>query len=232
MLVGSLAAALPHMSRARQQADASWQSGFSVSRSRLRDTGGNAYFRLEPGRQVTLEGGRTRLVITVLDTTERVDGVRTRVVEERETEAGSLVEVSRNYFAFNPADSAVYYFGEDVDTYRNGKIANHAGSWRSGVKGARFGLMMPAHPARGMRYYQEQARGVAMDRAEVVSTTDSVNTAMGVQRQCVRTEETSLLEPGTREYKQYCPGIGLTVDGDVRLVSVTRRNARPGRSGR
>ena len=118
-------------------------------------TGHNPYFILEPGYVTEFEGEEhgkpVRLVITVLDETLVVDGVETRVVEERETEGGELAEVSRNYFAVSKKDRGVYYFGEDVDEYEDGVVAKHGGSWRSGVNGARFGLMMPATPSVGMR---------------------------------------------------------------------------------
>src|SRR5437867_3842410 len=82
-----------------------------------------------------------------------VAGVQTRVVEERETVNGQLVELSRNYFATSKSTGDVYYFGEDVDTYRDGKLTGHGGSWRAGLDGAKFGLMMPAKPQVGQRFY-------------------------------------------------------------------------------
>jgi hypothetical protein len=45
------------------------------------------------------DGEMIDLVITVLNETKVVDGIETRVVEERESEDGELVEISRNYFA-------------------------------------------------------------------------------------------------------------------------------------
>ena len=77
---------------------------------------------LEPGFQQTYTGGDGRLVITVLDQTELVDGVTTRVVEERESKGSALVELSRNFYAIDPASQDVYYFGEDVDEYSNGAV--------------------------------------------------------------------------------------------------------------
>ena len=72
--------------------------------------GANTYFILEPGYRLTLEGTeagkRIQLVITVLDETRVVDGVTTRVVEERESENGRVIEISRNYFAFDPATTS------------------------------------------------------------------------------------------------------------------------------
>jgi len=164
---------------------------------------------------------RGRLVVTVLNDTENVGGAHTRVVEEREWKGTELVEVSRNFFAMDPKTGDVYYFGEDVDTYRHGKVANHEGSWRHGRDGATFGLMMPGRPAVGMKFYQEQAKGTAMDRAEIVSVSETLTTPAGRFDRCVKTRETTPLEPLSREYKLYAPGVGLVQDGDFILMSLS-----------
>ena len=78
-----------------------------------------------------------------------MDGVTTGVLEEREEKDGQLIEVSRNYFATDPNTGAVYYFGEDVDNYKDGKIISHDSAWLAGEKGARFGLFMPGKPQGG-----------------------------------------------------------------------------------
>jgi hypothetical protein len=193
---------------------------FPVDESEWASSGSNPYFILEPGYVLEFEGEEdgepVRLVITVLDETKVVDGVETRVVEERESEGGELAEVSRNYFAFSTKDQGVYYFGEDVDEYEDGKVAKHPGAWLSGVNGARFGLMMPAAPEIGMRWYQELAPGVAMDRCEVVSLDESVEVE-GRTMKCLRTKESSAVEKGT-EFKVHAPGVGLVRDGGLKLV--------------
>ena len=163
-------------------------------------------------------GADTPIDITVLDETKRVDGVETRVVEERETSNGKLVEVSRNYFAFDPVARNIYYFGEDVDMYKDGKVVNHDGRWLSGVKGAKYGLAMSGTPRVGDRYFQEVAPDIAMDRAEVVSTNEIVSTPAGIFVHCVKTEETTPLEPQSKEYKYYAPQVGLIQDGKLKLV--------------
>ena len=187
--------------------------------------GENAYFILKPGHRLKLEGSehgaRVTLDVTVLDETRVVDGVTTRVVEERESKNGALIEVSRNYLAFDPATRNVYYFGEDVDIYKSGRIVGHEGAWLSGVGGARYGLMMPGDPKVGMKYYQEQAPGVAMDRAEIVSLSDRLTTPSGTFTGCLRAKETTPLEKGAVEYKVYAPGVGLIKDGDLVLISRT-----------
>jgi hypothetical protein len=191
--------------------------------------GRNAYFILEPGRQLVYagkEGGKpTELTITVLDETREIDGVVTRVVEEREVAGGKLAEVSRNFFALGTKTSNLYYFGEDVDIYKGDKVV-HEGAWHAGEGGAKHGILIPGAIKIGERYYQEQAPGVAMDRAENVSTTQTVKTPAGVFEHCLKTKETTPLERGT-EYKWYAPGVGLVQDGDLKLVK--QGFVKPGR---
>src|SRR5436190_16653535 len=196
-----------------------WTQTFPVDPRTLAPDGENPYFILRPGYQATFEGGKSKLVITVLNETVAVGGVNTRIVEEREWNGGVLIEVSRNYFAIDPKTLDVYYFGEDVDMYKKGKVVNHEGSWRHGTNGATFGLMMPGKPALGMKFYQEQAKGVAMDRSEIVSLTEKLTTRSGAFELCVKTRETTPLEKLAREYKLYAPGVGLAKDGDLELVS-------------
>ena len=78
--------------------------------------------------------------------------------------------------------------------------------------------MMPGEALLGARYYQEIAPRTALDRAEVVSLFETVKTPAGEYKHCVKIEETTPLEPGTKEYKYYAPGIGLVQDGDLKLV--------------
>ncbi len=195
-----------------------WTRTFAVQPDELLHTGRNPFFILEPGWQMVYEGGNERLVITVLDETRVIDGVETRLVEERETKSGLLVEVSRNFFAISRRTNCVYYFGEEVDIFRDGEVVSHEGAWTSGAGGARFGLMMPGQPLLGSRYYQEIAPGVAMDRAEIVSMSAVVKCAAGRFDDCLKVEETTPLEAGVKEYKYYARGIGLVQDGSLKLV--------------
>ena len=92
----------------------------------------------------------------------------------------------------------------------------------SGEKGARFGLFMPGEPLLGARYYQEQAPSEAMDRAEVVSLSAELTTPAGSFTGCLKTLETTPIEPDSREHKLYAPGVGLIRDGELMLVKVGR----------
>ena len=140
------------------------------------------------------------------------------MVEERETKNGRLAEVAGNYFAISKRSNTVFYFGEDVDYYKDDKITNHAGTWLAGVQDAKFGIQMLGLPVLKAKYYQEIAAHVAMDRAEIVSTQESVTTPAGKFSNVLKVEETTPLEPNTKEYKYYAPGVGLIQDGSLKLV--------------
>lgn len=186
---------------------AGWTSDFAFEKPDLISSGRNPYFILEPGYVLVLEGGETRLVITVKNDVRKIDGVECRVVEERESKSGKIIEVSNNYFALSKRTNSVYYFGEDA-----------GGAWLSGEKGARFGLMIPGLPLVGARHYQEIAPGVAMDRAEILSVSETVKTQIGEFQKCLKVQETTPLEPKEKEHKFYAPGIGLVQEGSLRLV--------------
>ncbi len=195
-----------------------WQEEFGISKCNLLTTGRNQYQVLEPGFQLVLEGGGTKLQITVLNETRTVDGVATRVVEEKEWKDGQLYEIARNYFAICEQTKDVFYFGEDVDFYENGKVVKHDGSWLAGVNGNRAGLAMAGKPKLKMKYYQELAPGIAMDRAEIVSLDETCKTPAGTFSRCMKVKEGSAIDIIVTEYKYYAPTIGLIRDEDLRLV--------------
>ncbi len=194
-----------------------WKDVFPVDKANLADTGRNMFFILEPGYLLQFTDRGTTLTITVLSETKTVDGVTTRVVEEREEKKGQLLEVSRNFFAIDKTTLDVYYFGEEVDIYKKGKVVNHEGAWLAGVEGARFGLMMPGRPKVGDKYYQELAPKIAMDRVEVVAMDVEMKTPAGTFQHCLRIKETSAVESGTSE-KVYAPGVGLIRDDEFVLM--------------
>ena len=184
-------------------------------------TGRNPYFILEPGYQLVLEGmegkDKIKLVITVLNETKKIGNIETRIVEENESANGNTVEISRNYFAFCKQSNSVFYFGEEVDMYKNGKIINHEGAWAAEGNN-KAGVLMPGIILLGSRFYNEIAPGVAMDRVEIISVTETLQTPAGIFINCLKTEETSPLEPKAKEYKVFAPGIGLIKDGGLLLT--------------
>lgn len=187
-------------------------------------TGTHPYWSLRPGHAVTLTGkdGKDdlQLIITVLADTRTVTGVVCRVVEERETVNGKLAEISRNFFAIGNRTGSVWYFGEDVDNYKDGRIVDHGSAWLAGVNGARPGIFLPGLPLLGSRFYQEIAPGQALDRGEIVSLNETVKTPGGTFTGCLKLVETTPLEPGTESVKRFAPGIGMVGDDGLRLTAV------------
>ncbi len=221
------AAILAVSANASETSDATWQDTFEIDNYTMTASGENRYWNLTPGRFVVLgsiEPDSTEfVVITVLHETELVDGVETRVIEEREYKNGELAEVSRNFFATAEETGDVYYFGEDVDNYKAGEIINHDGEWRAGTDGARAGLYMPKNPVVGMRYYMEVAPQSAMDRAEIFETNATIKTAAGTFDDCLVVTESSPLEPDDESYKRYAPGIGMIFDDGLELLKYGER---------
>ena len=216
----------PSPSLSTDQTTQGWMTSFDLENCNFASSGENNYFVLEPGYRVILggqeDGEELELVMTVLNETKVVDGVETRVVEEKESEGGSLVEVSRNYFAMcKPTNNAIY-FGEDVDMYEDGEIVSHEGAWLAGENGSKAGMIMPGKADVGLKYYQEIALGVAEDRAEIISVNDTLDAPAGTFKQVLKTEETNPLKPGEKEFKFYAPGIGLIQDEAIKVVKYTK----------
>ena len=203
---------------AMQPKEEGWRTTFAVDKANLGTEGKNPYFDLTPGTVTVFKEGAVTLTVTVLKETRVVDGVTTRIVEEHEEKGGQPQEISRNFFAIDRTTGDVFYMGEEVDIYENGKVVNHDGAWLSGVAGARFGLAIAAKPRVGDKYHQEIAPGVAMDRNEIVSVEETVKTPAGTFEHCVHVRETTPLEPDV-SHKWFAPGVGLVKDGKAERVS-------------
>jgi hypothetical protein len=212
---------------------------FPLASCQFISVGGNAYFPLIPGRQLYYSNAAcvaagecddlTELWITAERQTKRIalpvgggtHMVSARVVEERETEDGELVEISRNYFANCRASRDVYYFGEDVDIYEDGDVVGHDGAWLAGRHGALPGMVMPETAfIVGSRYYQEVAPGIALDRSEHKRTGFSMQVPAGSFDNCLEVEETTPLEPDDIGKKIYCRGVGLVKDDELELTAI------------
>jgi hypothetical protein len=220
------------------QSAAPFTDEFPLGRCDFAPSSSNPYFPLRVGRELYYNNQRCvnagdcdeleELWITVKPDIRsislRIGGetrtIDTRVLEERETADGQLVEISRNFFATCNPTQDVYYFGERVDIYEDGEVVSHDGAWLAGRDGARPGIIMPG-PAflLGSRYYQELAPGVALDRAKHVAMNLKRNLPAGHFENCVKIIETTPLEPG-ESTKIYCPGVGLVIDNELELVTI------------
>jgi hypothetical protein len=199
-----------------------WTQSFGEQSCTFSSTGANRFFILEPGYQLVLQSRQEKVAITVLGETRKIGAVETRIVEEREEENGKLKEVSRNFYAICKEHGDVFYFGEEVDDYKDGKIVGHSGAWRADQKNSKAGIMMPGTVLLGARHYQEIAPN-AMDRAEIVRDDVTMTTPAGTFKNCLKVEETTALDPGEKCYKTYAPGVGLIQDEDLVLTGYSKR---------
>ena len=183
----------------------------------------NAFFPLVVGTQWVLEGIEDgeliHVEITVLDETEDVAGITTRVMEEAEWVDGELAEISRNFFAQEDGGTVCYY-GEDVDIYENGVVVSNAGEWRAGVNGALPGIFMPGNPQIGDIYANEYAAGVAEDQAEVTAFGEEIDVPAGIYNDTITIEECNPLEDAEKDIKIFVRNLGIGVDGPTELISV------------
>ncbi len=183
----------------------------------------NKYYPLIVGNSTVLEGTEDGVLIRVerkvLDETQVVGSVTTRVLEAKEFIDGALYEVARNFYV-EASDGTVCYFGEDVTFYENGQVANTKGSWRADATGAKPGVIMPAKPAVGQAYFQEQAPDVAMDMGRIVKIDGSLTANAMTYANVVSVMDTNPLDDcADEEEKLYVPGVGEAGDTVKKLIS-------------
>jgi hypothetical protein len=159
------------------------------------------------------DGAPARNEVTLLPTTEKIalsgQQVEARISQFAAYSNGKLVEVAYDYFA-QADDGSVYYLGEDVNNYHDGKITSHSGSWKAGIKGAPAALIMPAHPQVGQIYNPENQPGVVFETDEVMSLAEKAPTPTGTIANGILVKE-KLME-GSIEYKVYAANFGIVVD--------------------
>jgi hypothetical protein len=160
---------------------------------------------------------RTRAEKRVLDKTDVVAGVEVTALEVKEYEDDELVERTLDYFAQH-RDGSVWYFGERIDNYEDGKVTGHEGQWLAGEGNARPGLYLPANPVVGQEFAQEQAPGVAEDRSTILAVGTEVTTPAGRFTGCIRVKDYAPLSK-TEEYKFYCPKVGIVREEEPNATS-------------
>ena len=195
----------------------------------------NPYWPMRPGSEwvysETEPGGTPqKVVVTVTDKIKTIaNGVKARVIRDVVTEKGTPVEITDDWYAQDGAGN-IWYLGEYVTNYENGKVVDHAGSFEAGVDGAQAGIALPANPVPGLSYRQEYYEGEAEDRASVITVgKEQVEVPYGhFAKSVLMTRDLVPTEPKVQELKFYAPGVGplLSVHTDgaggrAALVSFT-----------
>ncbi len=193
----------------------------------------NPLFPLPVGTTLVYSGkkdGKNAIdVFAITAKTRNVDGVTTRVVEDRLILNGILEEKTADYYAQDGCGN-VWYFGEDTAVLdKNGHVVDRGGSFHAGVDGAQPGVFMEAKPELDRRFRQEWYKGQAEDTFRAIDLSASVAVPFGSFDHALRTEETTALEPKVVDNKYYVPGIGEVLEKSVkgpnevlRLIDVIR----------
>jgi hypothetical protein len=177
----------------------------------------------------TEEGAKVRVERTLLPEKHKVfkiqgQKVESLVMEDREFHNGALEEVTLDYFAQDD-EGNVYYLGEDVDDYEDGKVTGHDGAWMLGRGTKHPGVIIPAHPQAGDKFMSEDVNPKITENDEIVSVSETVSVPAGTFENCVKVKESS--PDGSVEYKFYAPGTGVVrevpASGDELLISHTTR---------
>jgi hypothetical protein len=146
--------------------------------------------------------------------------VEALAVEDREFEDGKIAETAMDYFAQSD-DGTVYYLGEDVDEYKDGKVVSHEGSWMLGRDTQKPGVILPGQAKMGAKFKSEDVSKEIHEDDDVVSMNEKVQAPAGHYDKCIKVREK--LADGAIEYKFYAAGVGVVREqpekGDVLLKS-------------
>jgi hypothetical protein len=171
----------------------------------------NPYLPLASLKQDILENKNERVERTTRPDVHKMFQIGGQMIEaltvkDREfTAGGDLMEATLDYFAQDD-DGNVYYLGEDVDEYKNGKVSGHSGAWLLGKDTQKPGMLMPAHPQAGDRFMSEDVPKITWEKDEMVSISETVTVPAGTFSNCVKIKETA--SDGDTEIKFYAPGVG------------------------
>ena len=179
----------------------------------------NPFFPLIPGTTFIYEGqtaaGLEHDEFAVTRATRTILGVTVVEVHDTVATGGVPTEDTLDWFA-QDRDGNVWYFGENSKELDGGLVVGLEGSWTGGIDGAQPGIVMEAHPAVGDFYRQEFLLNDAEDLAEVASVDESVTlSSNATYSHCLKTTETSPIEPDTLENKLYAPNVGNVLVVDV-----------------
>jgi hypothetical protein len=180
----------------------------------------NPYLPYRPGTAIHFTGFVGKAAQTddqlVLHRKKVILGIRATIVRDTVSERGRALERTDDYFA-QDRQGNVWYLGEDAfERNTNGRFVKAADSWLSGVKGAKPGIIMPAHPRPGDAYRQEYyPRGQALDEARVLRLNDTLTVPFGAFRHVLVTSEHSPADSQT-ERKYYARGVGEIAERVVR----------------
>lgn len=179
----------------------------------------NPFFPLPPGQTFVYQGqtkdGFVHNDFIVTRKTKVILGVTCTEVHDVVYLDGELAEDTLDWYA-QDSQGNVWYFGENTAELEDGRPVTLAGTFTAGVTGDKPGIIMEAHSLPGDFYRQEFSLANAEDNALVLSLNTTVTVPAGTFHHCLKTEETTPLEPDALERKYYAAGVGNVLTVDVR----------------
>lgn len=187
-----------------------------------------------------VEGKPFRTEVTLLPGTKPIawqgKTIDTAVIQYVAYLDGRIHEVALDWYA-QADDGAVWYFGEDVFNYEDGKVADTDGTWIAGDE-TPAAMIMPAKPAVGNVYRPENAPEVVFEEVRVEKVDQDVAGPNGNISGAIEVSELHM--DGKREGKIFAPGYGEfstgSEAGDLEAVSLasptdTRQGPAPAEFG-
>lgn len=184
----------------------------------------NPYFPMIPGTVWVYEGetdeGTETITVTITEDTKEIEypeesGLvfNCRVVRDVVLLEGDVIEDTNDWYC-QDVEGNVWYFGEIAREFEDGELVSLDGSWKSGVDGAKPGIIMKADPQVGDVYRQEFLLGEAEDMGEVIGIgEESVTVPFGTfSDDVLKTRDYTPIEPDVFEFKYYVPDVGTVLE--------------------
>jgi hypothetical protein len=181
-----------------------------------------------------VDGKPFRTEVTLLPGTKPIQWsgttVDTAIIQYVAYLDGRIHEVALDWYA-QADDGSVWYFGEDVFNFDDGRVADTNGTWIAGDT-TPAAMIMPAQPRVGNVYRPENAPGIAFEEVRVDKVDLVLAGPSGKLTGAIEVNELHM--DGTREGKVFAPGYGEFSTGNpagdlevVSLASPTDRRQGP-----
>ncbi len=171
-----------------------------------------------------VEGAPLRIEVTLLPQTrifrERRRRTETLISQFVAFTDGRIHEVAVDHYA-QADDGAVWYFGEFVFNYEDGRVADTEGTWFAGEDGP-SAMIMPANPKVGDVWRPENICGLVFEEVTAKTLGLTVNGPTGPVSGAILVSELHM--DGLLEDKTFAPGYGeffnASASGDVEALAL------------
>jgi hypothetical protein len=198
---------------------------FDAGEFPTKPTNRNKWVPLKPGTQFVLQGRANRgggllphtITFTVTDLSKVINGVRSRVLWDVDSNQGVVQEAELAFFAEDD-HANIWLTGEYPENWELGVFKGAPLTWLSGTLGSQAGVQVPARASLSRpSYIQGLAPEVGFfDCGKDIMTGQSACVPIGCFNNVYVTEEWNPSDPlGGFQTKYYAPGVGNISIGAV-----------------